>query len=94
MCVCVYACKCACVYERERAGREVQMADVTVEKFMMPCLEIPGGYVVVPLALERTTTQTAGALCVKRYRIKGKLYRDMEEYQCMKRDSDLCSVFF
>lgn len=31
---------------------EVQMANVGVEKFMMPCLEIPGGYLVVQLALQ------------------------------------------
>lgn len=28
------------------------MANVSVEKFMMPCLEIPGGYLVVQLALQ------------------------------------------
>lgn len=42
-------CVCRCVCAR-RAN--VQMEDVSVEKFMMPCLEVPGGYLVIQLALQ------------------------------------------
>jgi len=46
-CVCVRVCVCVCVLSK------LQLADVSVKKFMMPCLEVPGEYLVVQLALQK-----------------------------------------
>ena len=62
MCACVFVCV------KGSFGREVQMADVSVEKFMMPCLEIPGGSLVVGPALERgpyNNPHKLQSMCVK-----------------------------
>lgn len=57
VCVCVRCvCVCVCVLA------SVQMADVNVEKFMMPCLEIPGGYLA--LVNGHRTSPVGACVCV------------------------------